>query len=167
MEIISEIKAIPKINKSIFKINLDIRFSKNKTPYKLHFSLWFWEGEVKRMECSGFYFHLEPDGLMLGAGVYCFSKHLLLEYRKSILDERYSLELMDIIRDLNLKGYRIGGEYYKKISRGFDRNHSNSYFLLFDGLHVGMSLGMPDEVFSEKLLDYSYKFYKDMLPLHK
>ncbi|MBW1712100.1 MAG: DUF2461 domain-containing protein [Deltaproteobacteria bacterium] len=73
------IVAQPKVNKSIFRINRDTRFSRDKSPYKTHLGLWFWQGPGKRMESSGFYFHLEPGRLMLGAGLYKFPKHLLEE----------------------------------------------------------------------------------------
>jgi len=51
------VNAIPKINQSLFKINRDVRFSKDKSPYKTNMGIWFWEGRGKRMESSGFYFH--------------------------------------------------------------------------------------------------------------
>ena len=56
-KIAPEVKAIPKINQSLFKINRDVRFSKDKSPYKTYMGIWLWEGDRKRMECSGFYLH--------------------------------------------------------------------------------------------------------------
>ena len=61
------VQADPRVNKSLFRLNRDIRFSHDKTPYKTHLGIWFWEGARPRMECSGFYFHLEPDKVMLGS----------------------------------------------------------------------------------------------------
>jgi uncharacterized protein (TIGR02453 family) len=51
------IHAEPKVNGSIFRINRDIRFSKDKTPYKDHLDLWFWQGE-RKAAISGFFFPL-------------------------------------------------------------------------------------------------------------
>lgn len=56
-KIAPEVNAIPKINKSLFKINRDVRFSKDKSPYKTYMGIWLWEGDRKRMESSGFYLH--------------------------------------------------------------------------------------------------------------
>jgi uncharacterized protein (TIGR02453 family) len=53
-----KIQADPRVNKTLFRINRDTRFRHDKTPYKTHLALWFWEGTRPRMECSGFYFHL-------------------------------------------------------------------------------------------------------------
>ena len=58
--------AVPKVNKSLFRINRDTRFSLNKSPYKTNLGIYFWEGVRPRMECSGFYFHLEPPKMILG-----------------------------------------------------------------------------------------------------
>jgi len=63
------VHADARVNKSLFRINRDTRFSKDKSPYKTHLGIWFWEGDGPRMECSGYYFHLEPHKLMLAAGI--------------------------------------------------------------------------------------------------
>ena len=48
------INADSRFNRSLFRINRDIRFSRDKTPYKTHLAVWFWGGSGKRMESSGF-----------------------------------------------------------------------------------------------------------------
>ena len=75
------INAIPKIDKSIFRLHRDVRFSKNKAPFKNNLGLYFWEGRGKKMECSGYYFHIEPKLFFLGAGMYVFTKDQLKKYR--------------------------------------------------------------------------------------
>ena len=67
----------PRINGSLFRINRDIRFSKDKSPYKAHLDLWFWEGEHRGWESPGFFFRLTPTKLMLGAGMHQFPKEHL------------------------------------------------------------------------------------------
>jgi uncharacterized protein (TIGR02453 family) len=52
--------ALPKIDKSIFRLHRDVRFSKDKLPYKTNLGIIFWEGDDKKLESSGFYFHIEP-----------------------------------------------------------------------------------------------------------
>ena len=52
--IVPAINADPRVNRSLFRINRDTRFSKDKTPYKTHITLWFWEGLGPRMENPGF-----------------------------------------------------------------------------------------------------------------
>ena len=70
---------------SIFRIYRDTRFSKDKRPYKTYLGILFWQGRGKKMENPGFYFHLEPKGLMLGAGTYTFMKQGLEAFRKAVV----------------------------------------------------------------------------------
>jgi uncharacterized protein (DUF2461 family) len=52
---------------SIFRINRDTRFSKDKRPYKDHLDFWFWEGDRKAAS-SGLFARVSPDGVIVGAG---------------------------------------------------------------------------------------------------
>ncbi len=162
-----DIIAEPKVNRSIFKINRDVRFSQDKSPYKTHLALWFWEGLKPRMECSGFYFHLEPPILMLGVGIYSFPKYLLEEYRNSLVHAKYGAELAKALEELSQKGsYSVGGKHYKKIPKGFDSNHKNADYLLYNGFYAGLETHIPDELFSVDIIDYCYDKFKEMIPVH-
>jgi uncharacterized protein (TIGR02453 family) len=81
----ADVHADPRVNGSIFRINRDTRFSKDKRPYKDHLDLWFWEGEGPSRQCPGYWFRLAPDQLILGAG-----KHQLEDlpaYREAVADD--------------------------------------------------------------------------------
>ncbi len=54
------LNAEPKVNGSIFRINRDVRFSKDKRPYKTTLDLWFWEGEKRGWEAPGMFLRLTP-----------------------------------------------------------------------------------------------------------
>lgn len=163
-----DIIAVPKVNKSIFRISQDIRFSPEKLPYKTHLGIYFWEGNRPRMECSGFYFHLEPPLLILGVGVYRFPPQLLEHYRGSVVDPEYGDELSDILKKISrIKGYELGGKHYKRIPFGYDSSHPNAEFLLHNGLYVGLETDIPDELYSNRLLDYCWKKYRPLVPLHE
>jgi uncharacterized protein (TIGR02453 family) len=51
----------------VFRINRDVRFSKNKDPYKTNMGASFSKGG-KKVQCAGYYFHLEPGGSFIGGG---------------------------------------------------------------------------------------------------
>ena len=59
VDIAPRIEAQPRVNGSIFRVNRNIRFSKDKRPYKEHLDFWFWEGERKRA-VSGFFMRITP-----------------------------------------------------------------------------------------------------------
>jgi len=165
--------ADPRVNKSLFRINRDTRFSKDKTPYKTHLAIWFWEGAGKRMECSGFYFHLEPDRLMLGAGIYMFEKPALEEYRKSVVHPVHGPRLVEAIDALEGEVEGSGGcglykgERYKRVPRGYDPDHERADLLLNKGLVAGDDGPIPPELITPGLLDYCMVRYEKMLPLHR
>ncbi len=54
----------------IFRINRDVRFSKDKSPYKTNFGASINKGGRKAMNTAGYYFHLEPGQLFIGGGIY-------------------------------------------------------------------------------------------------
>ena len=91
------IVAVPLVNKSIFRINRDTRFSLDPSPYKTNLGLYFWEGTKGRMECPGFYFHLEPPDLFLGGGMYMFPDSLVPRYRRAVIDAKLGPELRKIV----------------------------------------------------------------------
>jgi len=163
-----DIIAVPKINKSLFKIQRDIRFSPDKSPYKIHLGIFLWEGNRPRMECSGFYFHLEPPKLILGVGIYMFPPRLLDHYRKSVIHPEYGQELSDILRKVfKGEGYELGGKHYKRVPAGFDSSHPNAELLLHKGFYVGQETGLPKELYSARLLDYCWERYHPLAPLHR
>lgn len=161
------IQADPRVNRSLFRINRDTRFSKDKTPYKTHLGLWFWDGPGKRMESSGFYFQLEPKNLMLGVGIYCFPKDLLETYRESAVDPKLGPALKRAVESLTKDGgIRVGGQHYKRVPRGYDPDHENAGLLLHNGLYAGMEMKPPDELFTDKAVAFCFERYKKMKPLH-
>ena len=161
------VNAVPKINQSLFKIHRDIRFSKDKRPYKTHLGIWFWEGRRKRMECSGFYFHVEEDRLLLAAGVHCFTPEMLTLYRDAVIDKSLSGQLEEAVKYVSGKGYSIGGKHYKRFPRGFDSTHKNAEFLLHNGLYAMQEEKIPEQFFSDAVVDRSLSQFKNMLPLHR
>lgn len=160
--------AVPKINKSLFRIYRDTRFSLDKLPYKTFMGIFFWEGSRPRMECSGFYFHLEPPILVLGVGVYMLPKRLLDRYRRMVVDPEYGEELSTIIKSISkIKNCQLGGKHYKRIPAGYDPSHPNAELLLHNGLYAGCEIEIPDELYSNELLDYCIQIYRPLAPLHR
>lgn len=95
-----------------FRINRDIRFSKDKTPYKSHVGVWLSSG-AKGKNRSGYYVHLERDKSFIAGGFYCPEADDLKKVRKEIAFFYDDLE--EIMQDKN----------FKKEFGDFDRNESN------------------------------------------
>lgn len=161
------VNAEPKVNRSLFRINRDTRFSSDKSPYKTHLGIWMWEGPHDRMANSGFYFHLEPTGYSVGVGMYMFPKEMLDAYRHAVVHPVHGAALADAVRVLGKRGYGLGGEQFKRVPRGFDPEHGNADLLRYGGLWTGSETSAGDELFSAKLIDACFRDYKKMLPLHQ
>lgn len=123
---------------SIFRINRDIRFSKDKTPYKTHLGILFWEDrQGKKLDSPGVYFHLEEQGAKIHVGHYEFNKAALERYRKAVSHKTKGAMLETITQELVGSGkYLIGGENYKMVPRGYDPNHSQAHLLKYNGLYA-------------------------------
>ena len=167
-ELAPNIIAIPKTDRSIFRIYRDTRFGPDKSPYKTHLGIYFWEGFRPKMECPGFYFHLEPPHLMLGVGWYIFPKNTLERYRNALVHPESGEEFSRILQAISqYKNYTMGGKHYKRIPSGFDAAHTNAEYLLYSGLYAGTESNIPDEFFSQDLLDYCFQKFKPLTDLHR
>ncbi len=167
-EIAPDIIFAPQLNRSIFRIYRDTRFSPDKSPYKTHLGIFFWEGIRPRMECPGFYFHLEPPHLMLGGGFYRFPRSRLEMYRSTVVHPEYGAELSEIVSGIHrLTGYSLGGRHYKRVPPGFDASHSHADLLLHNGLYAGTEIPIPDVLYSRRLLDYCMERFAPLTGLHR
>jgi uncharacterized protein (TIGR02453 family) len=111
----------PNGKKSVYRIYRDVRFSKDKTPYKNHFS-----GSFKRATSllrGGYYFHIEPGNSFIGGGFWGPNSEDLLRIRKEIAVD--ASELREIISSPTfIKTFgKLEGDRLKSAPRGFDKEH--------------------------------------------
>ena len=167
-ELSPNINAIPKVDKSIFRLYRDVRFGKNKAPFKTNLGLYFWEGLGKKMECSGLYFHIEPKLFFLGSGMYQFTADQLKKYRDVVSNPAKGKELSDLIKKLlKNKKYQLGGKTYKKTPRGFDPDYIYNELLLHSGFYVYYESKDFSELTKKDPVINSYKIFKEIFPVHK
>lgn len=161
------VQADPRVNKSLFRIHRDTRFSRDKTPYKEHMGLWWWEGPGGRMDCPGFYFQLQPPQVMLAVGMHCLPRRLLPPFRDAVAHARYGPALAKAVRQVSQAGYQVGGEHYQRVPRGFDPQHPNAGLLKFNGLYAYVESKIPPQFYTAELPDWCLPHYRAMLPIHK
>ena len=164
------INAIPKINKSLYRIYRDTRrMGANKEPIKHRIGVIFWQGNNKRMQSSCFYMHFSPDELLVATGVRWFEKPMLDAFREYILDDAKRQELVDILDVIKAKGkeYTHLEKGYKRYPRGFNKDMSNSDMSLYKGMATFKVLDPKLITDGEKLIETLYEIYEDMLPLQQ
>ncbi|MEN2284199.1 DUF2461 domain-containing protein [Algoriphagus sp. SE2] len=122
-QIYSELQKHDRLTKvHISRINRDIRFSKDKTPYKSNFGAGY--ARLKPMLRGGYYIQLGPDTSFVGGGFWAPNKEDLLRIRQEF--EMDSSGITSITSDktfLNYFGELQGEEGVKNAPKGFDKDH--------------------------------------------
>jgi uncharacterized protein (TIGR02453 family) len=162
-----ELLAIPKVDKSIFRLHRDVRFSKDKSPYKTNMGLYFWNGKAKKSEAVGFYFHVEPKSYGAASGLYMPPPYLLKRFRDAVANPEKGKELHLIINTLQKKKYDIGGKKFKRIPKGYSEDSPYSEYLLYEGIYSWYESSNFKDLTGGKAIEKVFKIFKEMLVLHK
>lgn len=105
---------------TVFRINRDIRFSKDKSPYKTHYGSYIARGGRKSGD-AGYYFHVSPDEVFLGGGVYQPEKEPLHIIRQEILFQPDTYK--SIVASMEKDGFSlIEDDKLKTGPKGFDKD---------------------------------------------
>lgn len=139
-QISPQVRYEARTNGSMMRINRDVRFSKDKRPYKDHLDLWFWHGDRKGWDMPGFYLRITPDLAMLGSGMHALQGPMLDRFRDAVADAARGERLRAVIGAVSAAGYEVGGATRKTVPRGFDRDHPRATLLLHEGLYAGLEL---------------------------
>ena len=160
------IHADPRVNGSIFRINRDTRFSKDKTPYKTHLDLFFWEGEGRSRDCPGFFFRMTPRSVVLGAGFHHFDPERLARFRAAVADEQSGQALDRRLAAVRAAGAEIGGETYKRVPAGFPADHARAGLLRYSGLFGYSESRLPAEAASGAFGTWCAERLERAAPVH-
>ncbi len=121
-EVYTDLEKIDSLEKmQVFRIYRDVRFSKNKLPYKNHFSVGF--SRTKPMLRGGMYLHIENEASFVGGGFWEPNNEDLLRIRKEL--ELDASDLREIIADATFKKMfgTLEGEELKTAPKNFDKTH--------------------------------------------
>ncbi|MBI4666493.1 MAG: DUF2461 domain-containing protein [Nitrospinae bacterium] len=129
------LNADPRVNGSIFRINRDTRFSKDKSPYKTHAGAYLWLGGREKLRASGLYFQMDARQVLIGCGIYLMQEPELSAYRRNVA-EKMGGKLSVALKKAVDAGFTAGGEALKKVPGGFDPNHKHAALLKQKGFFV-------------------------------
>ncbi|WP_181780494.1 DUF2461 domain-containing protein [Pseudonocardia pini] len=119
----------------VFRPYRDVRFSKDKTPYKTH--------------CGGFappyYVQVGPEGMLAAAGFYGMAPDQLARFRVAVDDGRRGEALVALLAEAEKAGLTIGGEQLKTRPKGTDPEHPRLDLLRRKGLMVSRRWP-PDDI---------------------
>lgn len=145
----------------MFRIYRDIRFSNDKTPYKIHLSGHFVrEGKERR---GGYYLHIEPNGSFLAGGFWNLNKEDLFRIRKEF--EMDTEEIREIISQKNFVKHfgKLQGDSLKTAPRGFDKEHPDIDLIRMKQFIVTRKF-TDKEVLADDFLNEVEKSFRAMRP---
>ena len=115
----------------MFRINRDIRFSNDKTPYKAHFGASIKRGG-RKSAFAGYYFHLEPGNSFIGGGMWMPEAPALKNMRQEV-DYNWE-EFQGLLQEKNFK--KVYGDVYKgtdvslaTMPKGYDKENPAAEYL--------------------------------------
>lgn len=133
----------------LFRPHNDLRFSKNKPPYKTA------QGAYGESEAgSGYYVQISADGLFIGAGYYAMAKDQLQRFRASIDADATGSELAGLVDDAVARKYTISAiDELKTAPRGYPKDHPRIELLRRKGLIASRQFGTPKWLHTARAAD--------------
>jgi uncharacterized protein (TIGR02453 family) len=124
-----ELVASPKA--SMYRIYRDVRFSENKAPYKTHVSAIFPTRGLPKHEGAGLYFHISPDEVWAGGGMYAPQTAQIHAVREHIAANLGRLRAIVNAPAFRRTVGKLEGERLQRVPRGFAKDHEAAEYLKF------------------------------------
>ena len=143
----------------IFRPYRDVRFAKDKTPYKTHQGAF-----VPKGPATGYYVQVGAPGVRVGAGFYEASGPRLASIREAMVDERRGGELEEILAALEASGWERSGDRLKTAPRGYDVDHPRIDLLRHRSMTLGKDYGFEPVVHTPELLERIRADWREVTP---
>ncbi len=168
LSIIDNSIQLVKAKDCIFRINRDVRFSNDKSPYKTNFGAFITKKGKKPMNIAGYYFHLEPGNSFAGGGIYMPLPAELKKIRQAI-DTNYpdflqiisSKSFLSVFKELDKDPEMI----LKRLPKGFDNDNPAAEYLKYKSFTAVVNLP-ENELVSDGLLNKTLKVFESLKPLN-
>jgi uncharacterized protein (TIGR02453 family) len=154
------------VKSCVYRINRDVRFSNDKSPYKTHFGAFIVKGGKKNGDkFAGYYFHIEPGKSIIAGGAYMPPTPWLSAIREMI-DEKPE-EFIKIISTKDFIKYfgKLDGDKLKKAPKGYPSDHPHIDLLRFKSYLVVNEV-TDEVVLSQKYFDHVMNVIKAMKPFN-
>jgi uncharacterized protein (TIGR02453 family) len=157
--------------RSMFRIHRDVRFSRDKSPYKTHASCWFYHRDAGRQVgqeadagSAGFYFQFSPSDSFIGAGIWMPPRGSLGRIRDALGEDHRRLAAALEAPTVRRRFGRLDEEaMLKRLPRGFREGHPAEPWLRYQSFTMGRTL-TADDVLHPRLAARLEKDYALLLP---
>ena len=151
--------------KSIFRIYRDVRFSKNKSPYKTNIAASFdMRGSRSPTETPGLYLGIEPGEIFIGGGLYMPTGEQLKSIRKSIAEDPEQFFSVVGTSGFRKRFGALQGEKLQKAPLGYPRDHPMIEYLRYRQFYAGVELEEA-RCFNSRFLRTVASVFIDTMPL--
>ncbi len=140
-----------------FRPYRDVRFAKDKTPYKTHQGVYF--GETRR------YFHVSAAGLFVGGGFYDMAPDQIDRYRRAVDEDVTAHPLELAIAGAVSAKLVLGGAALTRIPSGYAKDHPRADLLRHKSLTLGREFGFPDWITTRRARTEIVKAWRAMGPM--
>ena len=144
----------------VFRPYRDVRFAKDKTPYKTHQGAFVGVGPA-----TGWYVEVAAPGIRVGGGIYHAGGDQLAALREAMAEEKTAKVLQRILRDLERGGFEVAGERLKTAPRGYAKDHPRIELLRMKTVLGMRSYGFEPFVHTADLLDRVRDDWRRLRPL--
>jgi uncharacterized protein (TIGR02453 family) len=144
----------------VFRPYRDVRFAKDKTPYKTHQGAFVGAGAA-----TGWYVEISARGTRVGGGFYDAGGPRLAAIRDAMADEKTGKSLDRVLKRLEKDGFEVGGDQLKTSPRGYDADHPRIHLLRRKQLFVGRSYGFDADAIGAGLVDRVREDWRALRPL--
>jgi uncharacterized protein (TIGR02453 family) len=141
----------------LFRPYRDVRFAKDKTPYKTHQGAWF--GESSR------YLQVSAAGLFVAAGYWEAASAQVERLRRAVADDVAGAELDRLIAKLTKSGFTIGGHTLTRVPNGYEKDHPRAELLRHKTLTASRDVGCPGWLATAPAKTEIAKLFRSMAPL--
>lgn len=108
--------------RSLFRIHRDVRFSKDKRPYKTAAGIHFRHERRRSAHAPGYYLHIEPGEVFLGLGIWRPDAQALRSIREHLVERPEAWRKASGSKAFR-SGFELAGDRLSRPPRGFDRDH--------------------------------------------
>ncbi len=143
----------------VFRPYRDVRFAKDKTPYKNHQGAFVAVGAA-----TGWYVEISSPGVRVGAGWYHAESRDLARIREAIDNDHSGSELERLVAELVEHGFEVHGEQLKTTPRGYAADHPRIDLLRYKSMALGKSYGFGKPIQSPGLLDQVRADWRSLRP---
>lgn len=126
--------------KAIYRLYRDVRFSKDKSPYKAHVSAIFSPRGMQKHAGAALYFHVAPEEVFIAGGIYAPGPKELLAVRRLVAGEADRLREITGSRSFRRLFGEMGGEKLKRVPKGFPADHPERDLLVHKQFIVAAKL---------------------------